>query len=86
MCEKWQNQYPVLFMSLKRVEALNFEETYDLLVSVIAEAYKNHIYLMENERIHSLDKEFFYKIATGNGSLADIKGSLFKLIQMMAQL
>lgn len=85
LCEKWQNQYPVLFMSLKRVEALNFEEAYDLLVSVIAEVYKSHIYLMESEKIHSLDKEFFYKIASGKGSLADIKGSLFKLIQILAQ-
>lgn len=85
LCEKWQNQYPVLFMSFKRVEALNFEDAYDLLVSVIAEVYKSHIYLMESEKIHSLDKEFFYKIASGNGNPADIKGSLLKLIQMMTQ-
>ena len=69
LCEKWQNQYPVLFMSLKRVEALNFEEAYDLLVSVIAEVYKSHIYLMESEKIHSLDKEFFYKIASDRKSV-----------------
>ncbi len=36
-CEEWMNQYPVLFISFKDIEAENFEDAYEMLESRIAD-------------------------------------------------
>ena len=36
-CEKWMNQYPVLYISFKDVEADDFNDAYDMLVYRISE-------------------------------------------------
>lgn len=62
---------------------LNFTDAYAQLASVIAELYKKHIYLMDSDRIHPLDKEQFHRIAAEKADLKDIKNSLVKLTQLM---
>ena len=37
LCEKWRNQCPTLFLSLKRVDGLDFQNAYGMLGSVLAE-------------------------------------------------
>ena len=48
--DEWMNQYPVLFVTLKGVEALSFEEAYKTLLVRLSELckknrYKNFIFL-----------------------------------------
>lgn len=83
ICRQWMNQYPVLFLSFRSVEGLDFAGAYALLVSAIAELYKSHSYLMESDQIHPLDKKLFYKISAEQADLKDIKNSLQKLTQLM---
>lgn len=83
LCKCWMNQYPTLFLTFRSVDGLNFTDAYAQLASVIAELYKKHIYLMDSDRIHPLDKEQFHRIAAEKADLKDIKNSLVKLTQLM---
>lgn len=84
LCADWMNQYPTLFVSFRGVDGLDFEDGYAMFFSVIAELYKEHIYLTESEKIHSIDKKVFYKIAEKTAGKEEVKDSLLKLTQMMS--
>jgi len=84
LCADWMNQYPTLFVSFRSIDGLDFEDGYAMLFSVIAELYKEHIYLTESEKIHPIDKKLFYRIAEKTAKKEEIKDSLLKLTQMMA--
>lgn len=71
LCKCWMNQYPTLFLTFRSVDGLNFTDAYAQLASVIAELYKKHIYLMDSDRIHPLDKEQFHRIAAEKADLKD---------------
>ncbi len=84
LCDAWMNQYPVLFLSFRSVDGLDFGGAYAQLVSVIAELYKEHFYLKESDRINTLDQELVYRIASKKAETEEIKNSLLKLTQLMA--
>ncbi len=83
LCRQWMNQYPVLFLSFKGVDGLDFKAAYAQLVFVMAELYKEHIYLAGSDKINTYDKVFFDKIASGNANPEEVKNSLLKLTQLM---
>ena len=41
LCAAWMNRYPVLFLSFRSVDGLDFEGAYAQFASVIAELYKD---------------------------------------------
>lgn len=84
LCAAWMNRYPVLFLSFRSVDGLDFEGAYAQFVSVIAELYKEHFYLMESEQINTLDKEMIYRIASKKAGAEEVKNSLLKLTRLMA--
>lgn len=84
LCAAWMNRYPVLFLSSRSVDGLDFEGAYAQFVSVIAELYKEHFYLMESEQINTLDKEMIYRIASKKAGAEEVKNSLLKLTRLMA--
>ena len=49
-CSAWMNQYPVLFISFKDVDGLDFESAYDKLKAVLADYCKRIARLGENEK------------------------------------
>ncbi|MCI9134129.1 MAG: AAA family ATPase [Lachnospiraceae bacterium] len=63
LCKDWMNQYPTLFLSLKSVDGLNFGKAYEKLAAVIADLYKEHIYLRESGQIDSFSRELYDCVA-----------------------
>ena len=53
LCEKWMNQYPVLFLSFKDVEGTSFENALDFLGFTIAQFCIEQSYLAESEKVNS---------------------------------
>ena len=47
------NQYPVVFLTLKDIDGLTFEDAYERLAVQISNLYKEHTYLLESERMDS---------------------------------
>ena len=82
-CASWMNQYPVLFISFKDVDGLDFESAYGQLQSILADYCKTIVPQLENQSIDSADAEIFERLKYQNGSLSDIKGSLKTIMRMM---
>ena len=83
LCAEWMNQYPTLFLSLKSVDGLDFSGAYGRLTSVIAKTYKEHLYLLDSDKINPYDKEIFQRIAAKKPTPEEIKDSLFMLTRML---
>lgn len=83
LCEIWMNQYPVVLLSFKNVDGLEFETAYGKLESVIAELYKSHYYLKDSEKLNEFDKDIFYRIAAKKADTEEVMNSLFKLTHML---
>lgn len=83
LCEKWMNQYPTLFLSLKDISGNDFEDAYERLCFAIAEFCIEHSYLCESKKIEETYKEIFQKLKKSQGSKTDIQNSLWVLMKMM---
>ena len=82
-CSEWMNRYPVLFISFKDVDGLNFESAYGQLQAILADYCKTIISCFENKSIDSADAEIFERLRYQKGSLSDVKGSLKTIMRMM---
>ena len=83
-CDEWMNQYPVLFVTLKGVEALSFEEAYKTLLVRLSELCKKNRYLADSEKVDADDKKVFLNLAEKKAELAEVKDSLKTIMRMMA--
>ena len=82
-CEEWMNQYPVLFLSFKDVEGLNFHGAYGMLKVTLASLCKKYVYLRNSGKILDEDKEIFNRLISQNAKLEEIKTSLATIMRMM---
>ena len=62
LCEKWMNQYPVMFLSLKSVDGNDFLTAYSQLAYEIGALYKEHDYLLESPVLGEEEKKLFWQI------------------------
>ena len=83
LCRTWQNQYPTIFISFRRVDGLTFSEASYMLSTVISELYQEHSYLLDSPAFNAYDKNTFSKIASGITNPLELKDSLFFLTRMM---
>ena len=83
LCKSWMNQYPTLFLSLKSVDGLDFAKAYDKLTAIIADLYKEHLYLTESEKVDAFSKETYFQVAAQKASQGTIENSLLNLTRMM---
>lgn len=83
LCNDWMNQYPTLFLSFRSVDGLGFADAYEMLRAVIAKTYKDHLYLLESQRVNAFDKELFSRTAAKKASKEEIKNALLVLTQLM---
>ena len=82
-CEEWMNRYPVLFITLKDAEGLNFAGAYGMLKSIIADVCKKHAYLGSSEKANPKDLAIFDSLMSQTGTDEDIKNSLIILCRML---
>lgn len=61
-CKEWMNQYPVLFLSLKDVEGLRFEDAYGMLEGTISRLCIKFSGLTEEGAVNSADSETFLRL------------------------
>ena len=59
-----QQQYPVIFLSLKSAKQPNFEEAYQKICRAIAEEFRRHQYLLAGNSLADDQKIMFQKIMT----------------------
>ena len=83
LCEAYMGKFPVIFISLKGVDGLTFEDAYGMLRRIIRAEVSHHQYLRDSERISREEKEAFEEIL-GNKA-EDIEDSLRLLSQLLYQ-
>lgn len=82
-CSEWMNQYPVLFVSFKDVEAENFNDAFDMLKVRLADICKEYSDLPDHGAVDADDREIFLRLKAQNGTYADVKNSLKTIMRMM---
>ena len=83
LCDEWMNQWPVLFLSFRRVDGLNFQSAYGMLQATITDVCENHLYLMDSPQVSAYPKEVMDRLLWGTASEKETKGSLLMLTKMM---
>jgi len=83
LCKDWQNQWPVLFITLKEVEARNFKGAIEKFQVLLSDLYAEHSYLLESNSVDEEDKKLFIQFRTRNGNEAEISSALYTLMRMM---
>ena len=83
-CNQWMNQYPVLFVSFKDVEGLDFQKAYSKLKVTIADVCKKYAALEESEKVDSADAAIFHKLKFEIADNYHVQSSLKTIMRMMA--
>lgn len=82
-CKEWQNQYPVLFVSFKDIEAEDFDDAYDMLKVRLADICKDLAGMIDHDAVDKDDRDAFLRLKSETGKKADIKNSLKMIMRMM---
>ncbi len=62
LCEEYMGKYPVVSISLKGIDALNFETAFEMAVQIIIEAAAKSYFLLESEKLTEHDKSAYRRI------------------------
>ena len=85
LCEKYMGKYPVISISLKGVEAENWEEARDMIAEVIREEARRFQFLFDSDRLTEIDKEFFSLLLKARMSDQSLKSSLRELSLLLCR-
>lgn len=82
-CEKWMNQWPVLFLTLKDVDGKRFQTAYGLLQKTVSKICIEHAYLENSPQVDEVDKNVFLRLKTREADITDVQCALDNLLRMM---
>lgn len=82
-CSAWMNQYPVLFISFKDVDGLDFESAFVALQGVISDFCFKYSEIIESDKVDPIDKATFNLLKGKKVEPAAIKSSLKTIMRMM---
>ena len=83
LCETWQNQWPVLFLSFKDVDGSCFENAYNLLKSTLSRFCDAHPEWSASNKATEKQRRTFAHLIDQTASLTEVQESLLTLMQMM---
>ncbi len=90
LCETYMGQFPVISISLKSVDGLNFRAACDALRFVIGSEAKRFRFLLESGRLDAEDKTAYRRIIEANleseASFAMSDATLIESLQTLSQL
>lgn len=82
-CDAWMNQYPVLSISFKDMEALTFDGAYKMLKTTVADVCKELDDLMEEGAVNDADAEIFRQLMYTSADEDKVKNSLKTIMRML---
>ena len=83
LCEKYMGKYPVVFVSLKDVDGLTFEDAYDMLREIIRKECVRLQFLMDSDALTDAEKEPMKRLLGNRPERVDIKNSLTLLCALL---
>ena len=87
MCEEYMGKYPVVFLSLKGVDGLNFEDAKDNFRQLIGNEAERFSFLRNSEKLSENEKKKYQSLVSLNGGRYTMNGSeLTFSLQTLSQL
>lgn len=82
-CKEYMNQYPVIFISLKDVDGLTFDDAFKMLRAEISDLCKKNVFTDNISYFDADDMTKYSKLKSEQADISDIKGALKTLMRMM---
>ena len=82
-CREWMNQYPVIFVSFKDVEAEDFDGGYKMLAVRLADLCKELADIVNNESVNPADRDIFNRLMYKQAEINEVKNSIKTLMRML---
>ena len=82
-CKEWMNQYPVLFISFKDVEAEDFNGAYKMLASRLADVCKGLTDIGNSDLVNPADKDIFSRLMYKKAEDDEVKNSVKTIMRML---
>ena len=82
-CDKYMNKYPVIFLSLKEVEGLDFESAYEKFASIISEFCISISDVVNNEKVNPNYRKIFRKLESKTAAFTELTRSLNTLMRIL---
>ena len=76
LCETYMGKFPVVFLSLKSVEGLTFEDAYEMLRRILRSEMLRLSFLAESDRISEKEKYSFRRFLDEQDTREDVRDSL----------
>lgn len=83
LCDEYRGKFPVVFITVKGVDGLNFESAYQMLRVILREEFSRLRFLKDSPRIQESDKTAFMRILNEQDTPEDIQNSLKILSEML---
>lgn len=83
LCAAWMNEYPVISLTFKEIEGLDFETAYEYLKEVLADLFSQYSFLIDEASTAENDKELFYNLQNCSATKAGVKKSLKLLVKLL---
>lgn len=83
LCAAWMNEYPVISLTFKEIEGLDFETAYEYLKEVLADLFSQYPFLIDEASTAENDKELFYNLQNCSATKAGVKKSLKLLVKLL---
>lgn len=88
LCEEYMGKYPVVYLSLKGVDGLTFEEARLSLAELIAGEVRRFKFLLDSDRLDDREKDIYHGLVFEKGEeesafAAKLKFSLKKLSELL---
>ena len=83
ICDRFMGQYPVVFISLKGVDGLDFKTAYEALCQIIVDEAARLRFLVDSDKIADDEKKFLEKLINERYDASDIRKSLQMLCRLL---
>lgn len=83
LCEEYMGKYPVVSISLKGVNADNFDDAYSFLVKIINEEARRLQFLEDSDRLKKTDKELLEKLLDSQMDRSTLIYSIRELSELL---
>ena len=87
LCEQYMGKFPVVFLSLKNVDGLTFENARYQLTELVGREASRFLFLLESDRLTETDKDIYRTlISVENGRYSMDENILSSALQILSQL
>lgn len=87
MCDEYMGKYPVIFLSLKGVDGLTYEEAFEAFVRIMGKEVNRVSFLADSDKLTQIEREQYKGLTImKNGRLAFDKEKLISSLQLLSQL